>query len=355
MKHFLLSVLLLTGGAVNAQLLKDNFSSYTTGNDLNNQGGWSNNTSNPGGGGNCAGATCTNQKVSATALSFNSYGTSSKSVNGGPGKDACGRGWTTNVTSGSVYVSFLVNFSDVTCDGSCSAFEWGFFRLIDRSSNFTTVVRMLTKKTTSGSFQFGVEKASNGAASRVYTTSSINFNTTHLVVLKYTINAGGSSDDIVKLYVNPDMSQPEPAVADITTNLGNDASATIDIAAASFNYNSSVDRMPVGNYGLLTVAAQWNQLPHTVAAVPVIDRDIQQVKIFTTSSSQAVLQMNSNKTDALTIEVMDAMGRVVLKQTEKLQQGRNQFLIETSKLPAGVYNVRAFGSKGVTPTVRFVK
>jgi hypothetical protein len=336
--------------AANAQVLQDNFGSYTTGSDLNGQGGWSNNTSNPGGAGNCAGAICDNQKVTATALSFANYGSSSKSITCSPGRDGVGKGWATNITSGSVYASFLVNFSDVLCNGSCSS-EFGFFRLVNRGSNFSFVVRMLAKKTTASSFQFGVDKG--GGGNKVFSANSYNLNTTLLVVLKYTINTGSNSDDLMQVFVNPDMSLPEPASPDINSNLGTDLTS-IDIAAAQFNFNS-VGILPVGNYGLLSVATAWNQLPHTAAAVNNIDRDLSNAKVFATSSTQAVFQMSSTRADNITIEMTDVMGRVVLRQQAKLNAGTNSFVMQTTTLSKGIYNVRAVSSKGVSSTVRFMQ
>jgi hypothetical protein len=351
MKHLLPAFFFILSFTAQSQLLKENFASYTTGNDLNNQGGWSNNTSNPGGAGNCAGAICTNQKVTATSLSFANYGTSAKSIIADPGRDGIGKGWTTNVTSGSLYAAFVANFSDVFCSGTCSN-EFGFFRLVDRSGNFSFVLRIYAKKASASTYQVGVEKGSSN--NRVYSTLAYNMNAANLIVLKYTINSSSGSDDVVRVYINPDMSQAEPASADINTNLGNDLSTTIDIAAVQYNFNSP-GILPAGNYSLLAVATQWGQLPFTAAAVNTIDRDIQTVKVFSISASQAILQMNSNKTDALTIEVTDITGRMVAQQKVKLQPGANQFRIETAKLAGGIYNVKAFGSKGVTPTVRFIK
>ncbi len=357
MKHLLLSFFLIVTFVSQAQLLKDNFSSYTVGNDLNNQGGWTNNSSNPGGLGNCVGAGCTNQKVTSATLSFPNYGTSSKAVAISPERDGCGRGWATAVTTGSFYVSFLVNFSDIACGGTCTN-DVDYFRILHRGDNFTTIARMFAKKTNSLSFQFGIEKGNNGAAARVYATTSINFNTTHLVVMKYTFNTGTNSDDVVRLYINPDMSLPEPSTADITSNLGNDnnnnGAIVLDAAAVSFRLNTA-GLVPVGSYSLISAATQWNQLSHTAAAVTVIDTDLENVKVYAISAKQVVLQMNSNKTNMLTIEVTDVNGRIVGRQIAKLQPGVNQFKIETGMFVNGIYNIRAVGSKGVTPTVRFVK
>ncbi len=349
MRKFFTVAILFLYSVTSAQLLQDNFSSYVTGNDLNNQGGWSNNSSNPGGGGNCAGAICDNQKIAATSLSFPGYGSSGKSIITGPGRDATGKGWASNITSGSVYASFLINFSDIVCTSTCSS-EFGFFRLVNRSSNFSFAVRMLAKKATASSFQLGVEKGSGG--NKVFTTNAYNFNTTYLVVLKYIINSGSTTDDVMQLYINPDMSAAEPASAELNSNLGTDA-GSIDIAAVQFNFNSA-GLLPAGNYGMLTVATQWSQLTFTPASVNNPDRDFSGVKVFASSSSQAIFQISSRRADNITIEVTDVMGRVVLRRHEKLQTGANSFIMPTVSFSKGVYSVRAVSSKGVSAAVRFM-
>jgi hypothetical protein len=344
-------ILILCTFRMQAQILQENFSAYTVGGDLNGQGGWSNNTSNPGGGGNCAGAICTNQKVAAVALNVAGYGSSSKAITVDPGRDGVGKGWAANVTSGSIYAAFVVNFSDIACSGTCSN-EFGFFRLQDRSGTFSFVVRMYVKKVNASTFQVGVEKGSSN--NRVYSTLAYNFNSANLIVLKYTINSGSGSDDVVRVYMNPDMTMAEPGSADINTNLGNDLSTSIDVAAVQYNFNSS-GLLPVGNHGLLSVVTQWSQLPFGAAAVNNIDRDFSNAKVFAASSTQAIFQMNSTRADNITIEMTDVMGRVVLRQQAKLNAGSNSFVLQTGALSKGIYNVRAVSSKGVSSTVRFMQ
>lgn len=351
MKKIYVSLLMLwSTHNLTAQVLQDNFSTYIIGNDLNGQGGWSNSTSNPGGGGNCAGAVCNNQKISNTAISFPGYGSSSQSVVTGAGRDGVGKGWATNLTSGSVYAALVVNFSDIQCNSTCSN-EFGFFRLQDRSGTFSFVLRLYVKKVSASTFQIGVEKGSSN--NRVYTTTAWNFNASHLIVVKYTINNGSGADDVIRLYVNPDLSQAEPSVAEVNTNLGNDLSTSIDVAAVQLNFNSG-GFLPVGNYGLVTVATQWNQVPFTPAAVSTIDRSFTNARVFAASSSHAVFQMNSTRADEIMIEITDLTGRVVFRQPAKLLAGRNSFTLETAALPKGIFNVRAAGSKGVSQTVRFM-
>ena len=99
MKKTLLSLaLVLSFSALNAQVLyESNFAADTVGRDLNGVSGWSNNSNTSGGfpgSGACAGAICTNAKVTATPLTSpvaGYYGTTAaKSVAFASNQDAVG-------------------------------------------------------------------------------------------------------------------------------------------------------------------------------------------------------------------------------------------------------------------------
>lgn len=333
-----------------AQLLKDDFSTYTT-NDLNGQGGWTNSTSSIGGGGNCAGAICSNQKVAGTPIAFTRYGSAQKSIATGPGRDGVGRSWQSNVTEGDVFSAFVVNFSNVLCESTCSN-EFGFFRLVDRSGSFSFIARLYARKASATSFQLGVEKG--GSGNRVWSTNAYPFNAVHLIVLKYTINRITGSDDAVRLYVDPDMALPEPATAEISTNLGNDLGSNIDAAGAIFHFNSA-GWLPLGNYGLLSVATVWNQLPFVSSSAPMLDPDLTEARIVAEGPSNACFRLVSRKSDLIGWQVTDATGRVVLGGQQRILPGVNLIRLGTAGLPNGTYAVRALGSRGASSTVRWVK
>ena len=54
---------------------------------------------------------------------------------------------------------------------------------------------------------FGVSKGSNTAD---YTPFNYSLNTTYLIVVKYTFNTGSTTDDEVKLWINPVLDGTEP-------------------------------------------------------------------------------------------------------------------------------------------------
>jgi hypothetical protein len=92
-------------------ILNSNFSTYTIG-DLSGSNGWSNSTSNPGGTGGCTSVGCLNNRITATAINYPGFGTSTKSISVGPNQDGTGVGFTA-VSANSIYVAVVVNFSSV--------------------------------------------------------------------------------------------------------------------------------------------------------------------------------------------------------------------------------------------------
>ena len=121
----------------------------------------------------------------------------------------------TSTTTGSVYMSFLI---------SVSAVQTGdyFIGLYQTSSIFP--IRVYAKSDGTGGFQFGVGKSNSTAT---YETASRSFGTTYLVVIKYTFNAGTTTDDVVDLWVNPALGG-----AETTATIPNVTAATITDATS---------------------------------------------------------------------------------------------------------------------------
>ncbi|GAB3977135.1 hypothetical protein GCM10028806_37970 [Spirosoma terrae] len=123
-------------------------------------------------------------------------------------------------TSGSVYASFLVNVS--------AAQSGDYFLHFGATSIGTTFCGRVWAKSTTGGFQFGVSKAtdSNGA---VYSPTVYSYNTTYLLVIKYTLVAG-AANDIAALYIEPALNQPEPSPVVSTTSTAGELSNVGTIA-----------------------------------------------------------------------------------------------------------------------------
>jgi hypothetical protein len=160
-------------------LLEENFN-YTPGTNLEDNG-WS-----------IKSGSSNSILVESTNLSYPGYSSSS----GGSVKvDASGfcyyKSIGSIITSGSVYVSFLVNIV-----GAYAGSNDYFIFSLGSTAAGTQAGRLYIKKGDSN-FAFGLTKA-NGIPS--YTAYSYNFSTTYLIVIKYSI-VSGSTNDFTNLYV----------------------------------------------------------------------------------------------------------------------------------------------------------
>ena len=113
----------------------------------------------------------------------------------------------TGVTSGSVYAGVLVNVSAAQADGDY------FFHLGPSTMGFAFAGRVWVKSAPNGGVQFSVSKGST--APTTY-TNEFALNTTHLLVVKYTFNSASTTDDVVELFVNPNLDNAEPTTPSVT-------------------------------------------------------------------------------------------------------------------------------------------
>lgn len=126
----------------------------------------------------------------------------------------------TPYTSGSVYVSFMMN---VAASGGATTTSDYFFHLGDSTgTGIGTIFRgriFVHDGATTGTFQLGLTKGSTASAA-AWTSTSYPLNTTVVVVMKYMFNTTSSTDDSVYAWVF-DSSVPtiEPAPMIVATDM----------------------------------------------------------------------------------------------------------------------------------------
>ena len=143
------------------------------------------------------------------------------------------------VSSGSVYVSFLVNVQKAKATGD-------YFLNLGQTAMGTTFKGRVYVKYDSGSgkIAFGVSKSSNTPS---YTAFSYDFNTTYLLVLKYKFLSG---DDSTYLFINPVINGTEPTPDLTNTVAGGDLTTAGSIAlrqgTAAFAPKLQIDGLRIG-------------------------------------------------------------------------------------------------------------
>ena len=340
-----ISTLLLLGAMslTQAQILfSDDLASYTAGQLLSSQGTWTNNSSTYGGG-TCAGSGCTNTTVMAGALNYTNY-ISSATTNVAaikPNQDAVGTPLTTPLimptTSSTIYYSFLINASVVP-----TGTPGDVLRAL-AGGNFNTVIRMQLKNA-AGGFTIG---GSKNSGTNVYSSTVYPLNTTHLIVIKYTVNSGSTSDDVLKFYVNP-TAAAEPATADATISAGSDYAATFTMDRFLLRTNTA--GVPTMSAGAFKVAQTYSDL--FVSGTLATNNSVQTTKSISIKENPVTdyLKLSIDKTfdsKNATVSIVDASGRVV--RSEGLSEN-----INVKSLKAGVYFVQINGGNNKS-SLRFIK
>lgn len=207
------------GNAASDLLLLENFN-YTAGELTTVASGiW---TVNSGGGTN-------NVPVVAGALTMAGYPSSNvgNSITlTTTGQDAFRDFTGSSATSGDLYVSFLMNVTSAQATGDY------FFAMLPSGNTSNYTGRTFIKSSGSG-FVIGISKGSVGANETLtYGTTEFSFNTTYLVVIKYSF-VSGATNDTASIYVLTSVPGTEPSTA-----------------AAANNTNTNADQANLGRIGI---------------------------------------------------------------------------------------------------------
>lgn len=155
-----------------------------------------------------------------------------------------------DVTSGTVYASMLVNIDSARTLGEY------FFHLGPNPISTTFRSRVFVKLAANGNLAFGLSKGSTNATTPpVYADSIYSTGTTYLIVVAYEI-VDGASNDIAKLWVNPDLSGSiPPALLTVT-----DAAQTdINIGSYAFRQGAAAAGAYLKLDGLI-LSTDWNSI-----------------------------------------------------------------------------------------------
>lgn len=242
--YFLL-VFLITTGTLFSQLLTENFD-YTAGQAIT-ANTW---TAHSAAGTNAI--TVVSPGLTYTGHPGSGVGNAASMINSG---EDVNKAFAAPVTSGSVYASFLVNFSAV----QTGDYFTGFYQ-----SSSVFPVRVYAKTNGAGGFFFGVSK---GSSTAVYETNARALNTTYLVVIKYTFNTGSTTDDEINLWVDPALGGTETtATIPGVTSTGGDATTI----GALMLRQGSASSAPSQKVDAILAGITWESVTPS-ATVPAIN------------------------------------------------------------------------------------
>ena len=154
-----------------------------------------------------------------------------------------------DITNGTVYASLLVNVD------SAQSGDY-FFHLGPNPISTTFRARVFVKKAVNGNLAFGLAKGSTSVTNTpIYTDSIYSTGITYLVVVAYQF-VDGATNDLVKLWVNPDLSGPEP-----TPLLTKDDPLNTDIIIGSFAFRQGPSTAsPYLKLDGLIIGTSWNYI-----------------------------------------------------------------------------------------------
>jgi plastocyanin len=113
-----------------------------------------------------------------------------------------------SVNSGNLYAAFLVNVDTAEADNGYVA------HFMPALGNFGYRARFFMQDDGAGNLNFGITKGNSGTEVS-WVASNFSYDVTYLIVIKYEyVGDATGSDDVTKLWVNPDLSSPEPANGD---------------------------------------------------------------------------------------------------------------------------------------------
>ncbi|MFA5011869.1 MAG: T9SS type A sorting domain-containing protein [Ignavibacteria bacterium] len=148
-------------------------------------------------------------------------------------------------TTGSVYMAFMVNISSAKTTGDY------FIHFMTGTSSFYG--RLLVKKDASNNLAFGIRRGSS-TTSDTYTDYTYSMNTTYLIVIKYSFVAGGTTNDIANVFINPVIDGTEPISTLTSTDASTDAT-TIDKVGLRQGTNT-----PTAIIDGIRVGTAWNDV-----------------------------------------------------------------------------------------------
>ncbi len=191
--------------------------------------------------------------VSANNLTYENYAsvTGNSAFLDNSGQDV--KHFFTAQNSGSVYAAFLVKLDSAKETGD---YFVHFNESVAGSTNFRG--RVFAKKdAASNNIAFGISRAVGNTGTVTYTNFDYSLGTTYLLVLKYTINSGSTTDDIAELFVNPTINGVEPSSNVVSTD--NTANDLIDIAAIALRQGTATAAPDLTVDGI-RVGTSWQQL-----------------------------------------------------------------------------------------------
>ncbi len=191
-----------------------------------------------------------------------------------------GRNLDQTYSDGAIYCSFLIKVTDTSNDTTY------FFHFFQGTSGTIFGGSVWIRRAGFG-FQLGIN-ARTSKANTQWASDILNLNTAYLIVVKYQF-VSGDSNDVASLWINPNLSGPEPTPNVSHTNAGRDLSSIgrVALRQASGIGTIEIDEMRVGR--------SWGDAPLPVQISNIIAEALThyvKIKIETQTEPEDFLGFN---------------------------------------------------------------
>ncbi|UZO81590.1 T9SS type A sorting domain-containing protein [Aquimarina sp. ERC-38] len=221
----------------------------------------------------------------------------------------------TNVDSGKVYTSFLLNVSSAIPPGNSS-----YFATLRGDTSFA--MRLWLQSENNTSYRIGI---SDGAGTDNYTSTTYNIGETVFIVVSYNLDSG-----VYNAIINPNVSQPEPN----TTLIGTDNTPISKINNFHLRPNSSATT-PTVQMDALRIGTSWSEVTTNVLSIDTIDKTLNTINLAPNPVSQGevllILGRKADKKPLTEVHIYSLLGELISKQRMKGSQ------ILTDNLTPGTY------------------
>jgi hypothetical protein len=234
----------------------------------------------------------------------------------------------TEVTSGSVYASYMVKVLYATATGDY------YFHL--GNTTLGTIFRpKLFVEDDGGNIRFGISKGSNTGT---FTTGTYLYNTTYLIVVKYTFISGTSNDEVsMFVFTSPDLPVTEPTTPAVGPLTDPNISDLDNAGTVALRQGVQANR-PVLILDGIRITQSWGSIVEV--------KNISQVaSTFSLSQNypnpfnpSTTIKFSIPEASFVTLKVYDMLGRELKNLVnENLNSGQYTVNFDAPNLSSGVY------------------
>lgn len=251
----------------------------------------------------------------------------------------------TPVTSGSIYMAFLINVQ--SAQTGLSSDKADYFIAFSPSAGQTYYTARVALKANGNGFSIGVSKSSELSAVFPFGSTVFNFNQTYLVVVKYKFNTTSNTDDAMSVYVLSSVSPTttEPTNPTVGPYVCSDASKTdqVDLSMVTLRQGSATSAPALMIDGI-RIATNWGLAVTGTATGVEENKSILPTKFELSQNypnpfnPSTTIKYQVPQNSFVNVSVFDILGnQVKTLVNEEKAAGSYDLKFDASNIPSGVY------------------